>query len=338
MHTEYILCCDWGTSTFRLRLINLRGTVLDECFTDQGIFKTHLAWEKQEGEKQKAENIDTRFTFYLKYLKSQIASLQVNDAIDLYSLPIVISGMATSTIGMQNVPYAPLPFLLNGSLGYKVYQRELESPVILVTGVRSDNDMMRGEETQLMGLLQLDSLQNILPKDGIYILPGTHSKHITVLDKTAVDIKTCMTGELFQILTENGTLSKSVQHSAASSVQDPLNKEAFIKGVQASKNNNVLNNLFKVRVNDVLYNKSHMENFYFLSGLLIGTELNYLVPTSYTIVICGSDHLLPYYKIALAELELSLKCIFIDPALIDHATMMGQLAIFNNYAQNSYQK
>ena len=333
MHTDYILCCDWGTSSFRLRLINLKGILLAECFTDQGIFKTYQDWEKQS-----ANSIDGKFNFYLKYIKSQIASLHCNDAINLYSLPIVISGMATSTIGMQNVPYAQLPFLLNGSVGYEVIKQKHEPLIILATGVCSDNDMMRGEETQLMGLFHLEALQNILPKEGVFILPGTHSKHITVENKAAISIKTYMTGELFQILTENGTLSKSVQPSSSSSIHEALHTEALIKGVQESKNNNVLNSLFKVRVNDVLFNKSHLENFYFLSGVLIGTELNYLITASPTIVICGSDHLLPYYKIALAELGLSSKCIFIDPALLDHATMRGQLAIFNNYTQNSYLK
>ena len=333
MHTDYILCCDWGTSSFRLRLINLKGTLLAECFTNQGIFKTYQDWEKQS-----ADSIEGKFNFYLKYIKSQIASLHCNDAIDLYSLPIVISGMAASTIGMQNVPYAQLPFLLNGSVGYEVINQQHEPLVILVTGVRSDNDMMRGEETQLMGLFYLEALQSILPKEGIFILPGTHSKHITVENKAAIAIKTCMTGELFQILTENGTLSKSVQHNATASIHDSINMEAFIKGVQESKSNQILNSLFKVRVNDVLYNKSHLENFYFLSGVLIGTELYYLGPTSRKIIICSSDHLLPYYKIALVELGLSSKCIFIDPALLDHVTIMGQLAIFNHYAQNSYPK
>ncbi len=63
--------------------------------------------------------------------------------------------MASSSIGMKELPYARLPFALDGGHVQLMYFREervFPHEIMLISGVKSDHDVMRGEETQLIGL------------------------------------------------------------------------------------------------------------------------------------------------------------------------------------------
>jgi 2-dehydro-3-deoxygalactonokinase len=331
MKVENILCCDWGTSSFRLRLLNLKGEVVAETKSDQGVLATHVLWEKL-----KEVNAIKKFEFYLAYIRNRMASLQCNDAIDVLSLPIVISGMASSSIGMKNLPYTQLPFNLNGSVGYEVIEDENKIPILLVTGVASDEDIMRGEETQIMGLFHLPTIQAILPSKGLYILPGTHSKHIEIENGLMVNFKTFITGELFQLLQAEGTISKSIIASKDDTINDLKYAMACDKGVMQSKTGLLQNELFKIRANDILNNLTKEENYYYLSGLLIGNELAYLATgekLKNKIVIGASEQLASYYKQALITLGLEADSIIIESAQFEKATAMGQLAVYKHYAQ-----
>jgi hypothetical protein len=56
---------------------------------------------------------------------------------------------------------------------------------------------MRGEETQILGAL---SLAPDLEKNSMVILPGTHSKWVSMHESRIMDFATYMTGELFCLL------------------------------------------------------------------------------------------------------------------------------------------
>jgi 2-dehydro-3-deoxygalactonokinase len=182
----------------------------------------------------------------------------------------------------------------------------------------------------------LPDLQNSLPTEAIYILPGTHSKHIEVANGLIVNFKTFISGELFQLLQAAGTISKSIIASKGDTINDSKYALAFDKGVIQSKNGLLLNELFKIRVNDILNQLTKEENYYYLSGLLIGNELAYLATDEKLknkIVIGASDRLASYYKQALITLGLEADSIIIESAQFEKATAMGQLAVYKNYAQ-----
>ena len=103
-----------------------------------------------------------------------------------------------------------------------------------------------------------------------------------------------------------------------------------------SKNGLLQNELFKIRANDILNKLTKEENYYYLSGLLIGNELAYLATgekLKNKIVIGASDQLATYYKQALIALGLEADSIIIESAQFEKATAMGQLAVYKNYAQ-----
>ncbi len=336
MQADYILCCDWGTTSFRLRLTNLKADVIVETHSEKGILFFHNQWLSQND-----DNLERRFDYYLQYIQSQIREIHhgLEIDIDIATLPLVISGMAISSIGMINMPYENLPFSVAGTTGFECRIQKNGAPIILVTGVCSSDDIMRGEETQIIGLYHTPELNNILPDSGIFVLPGTHSKHVSINDKAIVSIKTFITGELFHILRSNGTLSKSIAFLQEDRNANPDNQLAFINGIRESKKGSLLNNLFQVRVNDILKKLNKEQNFYYLSGLLIGSEFDYLkkeaiLSASNKLVVCCSQNFISYYTTVLKELGLMDDAIFLPPALFDKATVVGQLTVYKKYIQS----
>jgi len=333
MQADYILCCDWGTTGFRLRLTNLKAEVIAETHAENGILSHYNSWQSRND-----ENPEHRFDYYLQYIQSQMGEIRHPLDIDIAKLPLVISGMAISSIGMMNLPYESLPFSLTATSGFECRLQQNGAPILLVTGVCSADDLMRGEETQMIGLYHTAELNNVLPHNGIFVLPGTHSKHISVNDKNIISIKTFITGELFHILRGNGTLAKSIAFQNEERNANPDNQSAFIKGIHDSKDGSLLNNLFQVRVNDILNKLNKEQNFYYLSGLLIGSEFDYLkkepiLSATNKLVVCCSSNLISYYTIVLKELGLMDNAIFIAPTLFDKATVRGQLTVYKKYIQ-----
>jgi len=312
----------------------LKADVIAETHSEKGILFFHNQWLSQND-----DNLDRRFDYYLQYIQSQIREIHHGLEIDIATLPLVISGMAISSIGMINMPYENLPFSVAGTTGFECRIQKNGAPIILVTGVCSSDDIMRGEETQIIGLYHTPELNKILPDSGIFVLPGTHSKHVSINDKAIVSIKTFITGELFHILRSNGTLSKSIAFLQEDRNANPDNQLAFINGIRESKNGSLLNNLFQVRVNDILKKLNKEQNFYYLSGLLIGSEFDYLkkepiLSASNKLVVCCSQNFISYYTTVLKELGLMERAIFIPPALFDKATVVGQLTVYKKYIQS----
>src|SRR5580765_7410583 len=97
--------CDWGTSMFRLRLVDaLNAGILSEIKTGYGIATAFESW-KQNGADQ-----NKRMPFYQTYLFDQVNKIATEFKGSVGNAPIVLSGMASSSIGMMELPYKKLPF------------------------------------------------------------------------------------------------------------------------------------------------------------------------------------------------------------------------------------
>ena len=326
---DYILCCDWGTSTFRLRLVKTaEQQIISEVISQEGTASTFNDWKKQ------TENISVnREAFFRQQLKKQINLLrdQVNFSLDY--LPVVISGMASSSIGMKELSYATLPFAVDGSqagINYSEPQPDFPHEVILISGVKSQQDVMRGEETQLIGLIKILNLSGHNFTQAIFIFPGTHSKHIQVHDQKVIDFQTFMTGEVFDLMAKKSILKDSTFSDGS---PDLINSEleGFKLGLRESGVSNILHGLFTVRTNHLFNILNKGQNFYYLSGLLIGTELRTLSPVKdKQLILCSGSNLFPLYKLALEELDLLSYTLIIPPESIDKSTVFGQIKIFQN--------
>ena len=304
---DQFISCDWGTSSFRLRLIDAATQkVLAKTFSTQGIAATYALWKDEQ-------NME-RFFFYRNYLSPQITSLEESAGRSLRGITLIISGMASSAIGMKELAYKQIPFTIQPQ-NLAVY---IEQPtglfphkIIIVSGACSANDVMRGEETILAGCDINSDLQKQL-----FIFPGTHSKHIVVEDGSITSVKTYMTGELFSLLSSNSILSGSVEkHDAI------LSSNVFLKGVEDVSACSLLNAVFHVRTNELFNSLDKKSNYAYLSGLLIGEELKSL-QKDLPVTIVSSGDLATLYEAALLHKQCAFSIADADKALIKAQTII----------------
>ena len=312
------LSCDWGTSAFRLRLVERETLkILAEESSKEGNAATAELWQ------QAGQAPEQRVGFYRAIIQSHLRKLEATVKTSLDEVPVVISGMASSTIGMLEVPYKPLPFAADGA-DLKIESiaptPDFKHVTLLISGVKSADDVMRGEETQLVGCRFANAAEAQL-----FLHPGTHAKHVVVQHGQAISLKTYMTGEFFSLLAAKSILAASVEEGGQ--LAEGNNRAWFEKGVQASRQANLLHNAFLVRTNDLFKKSSKRENYFYLSGLLIGSECQeLLVQLPARIILAGEDALVALYQAALQALGIAEKCPVQTKTAVE-VTLNGQWAV-----------
>lgn len=312
---KHFISCDWGTTSFRLRLINTATKqILAETKSAQGIAANYALWKEQPS--------TDRILFYSDVILQQIKLLEEQVGYSLDNLPVIISGMASSSIGMLELPYKSIPFNVNNAeleTGIIPATEKCRHKMIIISGVCSSNDVMRGEETILAGC----TVENTNDKQ-LFIFPGTHSKHVVIQNDIVKNIQTYMTGEVFDLLSSKSILAASVEADKIMS-----NNESFIKGIHEAATTSLLNSIFHVRTNQLLGAVDKKENYHYLSGLMIGEELKDMRNKNYvSVTIVSTGTLLKLYTEALSVLGLKGRCRMQDA---DEALIKGQALILNHY-------
>lgn len=182
-------------------------------------------------------------------------------------LPVVMAGMVGSNAGWLNVPYLTCPVAL-GEIASRLTR--VDNRAWIVPGlsvVRRDNcNVMRGEETQLLGAAQLCPASH-------YVMPGTHSKWVMEESRKIVDFRTVMTGELHHVLLNHSLIGSGLPE------QRP-DVKAFSQGLETGVNDrSILSRLFELRAAHVLGVRPRESVSDFLSGLLIGHEAALMAET-----------------------------------------------------------
>lgn len=308
MMTQFI-SCDWGTSRFRLRLIDgepLR--IVAEYTTDEGIQSLTALQAAGDGRRELLGSV----------LQRGLSALGVSGHINL---PVVMSGMASSTLGWQSVPYAHLPAAVDGRTLRFVDFRHGGRKIRLISGLQSDRDVMRGEEVELVGIMA-DPARRSMAENSVIILPGSHSKHVQLNAGQIVGFTTYLTGELYGLLATNSTLATSdTQHF------DPA---SFSAGLQASKVHGLSAALFQTRARTVLGQLAAKHSRSFLSGVLIGAEINALAETSPGhIVLAAGETLSLQYMLALRERLPNTPVEQLSPAELALAMVRGHAKILH---------
>lgn len=277
---KYFISCDWGTTNFRLRIIN-RST-LDVTYSlvlPSGVKSIFEAFSQIQGTSQ--------FDYFQNYLREIISQLPSGFG----SMDIVLGGMASSSIGMKELPYAKGPFRISGET---LYWEELpfdeQRTMLLVSGVQYDDDVMRGEELIAIGLEEY----LINQEEALLILPGTHSKHLYYRQGCFEALRTYMTGELFSLLIEHSILKNSVQ---SDSWKESYH-HAFLAGLRKGQAG-LTRHLFKIRVDQLLKRSDPTENYFTLSGMLIGDELKDLFHQPAHLILAAPDSIRNHYAMAM---------------------------------------
>jgi 2-dehydro-3-deoxygalactonokinase len=241
----FLVAVDWGTSSFRLWLMSADGTVLAEHRSHEGMNEVATVASRP-------------------FLKAIFASCPRQSG-----LPVVICGMAGSRQGWVEAGYldTPADVAAIGENATRIPGTSREIIIIPGLSVRSLNepDVMRGEETQLLGAC----LE--MPAGGRYCMPGTHSKWVTMKGSVVTGFESFMTGELFSVVTGKTILAHSTGGEGPVDARDP----AFASGVRDGWTRPELttHHLFSIRAGQLLHDTGADENRARLSGLLIGAEL-----------------------------------------------------------------
>lgn len=208
---------------------------------------------------------------------------------------VVACGMVGARQGWQEVPYAqvPCPPLVTSAMG----QVEAGDPRLAVTIVHglsqmSPPDVMRGEETQIAGLLALEP-----GFDGLACLPGTHSKWASVAAGRVEHFRTFMTGEMFALLATQSVLRHSV------GAQGEERDEAFAEAVaEIGDDPAALSTLlFAIRASGLVGTSDPVASRARLSGLLIGFEMEAMRREwrDRPVVLIGAGPLCEAYRMAI---------------------------------------
>jgi 2-dehydro-3-deoxygalactonokinase len=292
------------------------GKILATLKSHQGVKQTFFEWEKNAKEDQT--------TFYQKLLQNAIDQMSQKLNQNLDSLKIVLSGMASSSMGMKKLPYASLPMPLDGSqliVDILPANAICRHEMYLISGLSKAGDAMRGEEIQAIGWHQVSAF---MPKKCLLIIPGTHAKHLVIEDEYIIDFKTYMTGELYEIISANSVLKNSIQ---ATQAWDYPNKDAFATGVKEAQTANISNQLFSIRARNLEGSLNKIEAAYYLSGLLIGYELKECTNMAYPIVLCCSYKFDQMYQYALSLLRLKEKTIILSQESVEDLAVWGQMTV-----------
>ncbi len=258
------IAADWGTT--HLRLWAMRGhEVLERRATDQGMGKLSPA---------------------------DFGAVMETAVEGWGAAPVVTCGMVGSRQGWFEAPYAPVPCAAAPRL-VRVPDHEAR-PVYIACGVRQDSppDVMRGEETQIAGLLLREPDFN-----GTVCLPGTHTKWVGLRDGKIMRFQSCMTGEIFDLLSRQSVL----RHSLGGAGDDLAAFEAACS--QAYVNPALAYGaLFGLRAGVLLGDLDANAATARLSGLLIGWELaaTHEIWSGGSVALIGSPVLGPLYTRALA--------------------------------------
>ena len=267
------IAVDWGTSSFRAALIAPDGEILDELADSRGV----LSFKQGE---------------FAPYLIAACARF-VKAGGHIY----LLSGMVGSKNGLAEVPYCPCP--ADAAHIARKVAWVVKDRVAIVPGVRSQyNDVMRGEETQVLGAASVLDMQ-----DGLLVLPGTHSKWVSLEGGAIVGFNTFMTGEFYALLSQHSILAKSLPEPSDKDIL--LDTTAYLHGIEhATLSESLLNTAFTVRVKSLFGQLHPVQAASYLSGLVIGEELisMQLEPGS-EVVVVGSQALCERYGLALKHLQ-----------------------------------
>ena len=248
--------------------------------------------------------------------------------------------MASSTIGWRELPYARAPFPLDGrGLGCAQLdwaKPDCVGPTFLISGLATEFDMMRGEETEIIGLLADPDLEG-LRRRSLLILPGTHSKHVRIENGAVVDFRTFMTGELFEVMGRHSILRATLDLAGSRSPLPlaPPHREAFLEGVRWAESRGLAGGLFRARTRAVLGRCPAEENTWFFSGLLIGSELQNLLPAcaDCPIILGGAHPFSELYSLALEKiLAGKAEWLVLPPETVARATIAAHALILRNQA------
>ena len=235
---------DWGTSNLRVWGLGADGQVVAEASSDKGMGRLDRAG-------------------FEPALLELIGDWLPHDR----QTCVIACGMVGARQGWIEVPYreAPCKPVVFDTVG-RPKTRDPRLAITVLAGVNQIEpapDVMRGEETQIAGILSEDP-----GFEGVLCLPGTHTKWVRVTAGEIVHFKTFMTGELFNLLAVHSVLRHSLDDAG-------WDKAAFANAIRSmiAEPGGFAGQLFSIRAETLVCGLDPATANARLSGTLVGAEL-----------------------------------------------------------------
>lgn len=265
-----LIALDWGTSSLRAYRLGADAQVLEMRSLPWGVMKLPRV--------ARPENSGGYATAGFELAFEEACGDWLRAA---PQAAVIAAGMVGSRQGWCEAPYLSVPIAVDriGTTLSTVRTRGGQT-VHIVPGLIENSalpNVMRGEETQVIGALSMLDFSNT-PSEILIGLPGSHSKWVQV--RRQHDAKnhiehfhTFMTGEVYAALCEHTILGRSMEAGDV----DGDHGAAFDRGVLVAQTPagraGVLSTIFSARtlgLTGVLDGAAQRE---YLSGLLIGHEI-----------------------------------------------------------------
>ena len=293
-----LIALDWGTTNVRAALLDGSGHIIDQRHGESGV----------------GHHSTTEF------------EKQFDDLVHGWAdVPAIAAGMIGSRQGWREAAYLPCPAscsdLADGLFRFDHNNRA----ITIVPGLKLETngrfDVMRGEESQLAGFLS-----DHPEFDGTIVMPGTHSKWVTIEKGTIVTFQTYMTGELFEALSSHTILRHSVGASNTSTDDFEKTAQEVARSSQSFEGS-----LFAIRAAQLLQGGDPNMLRNQLSARLISAEYKSAIADGFAVddpmTLIGDAKLTKLYASVFAAHQKATSCFdgtpFVWTALFDLATKAG---------------
>ena len=240
---------------------------------------------------------------------------------------ILASGMITSEYGLCNLPHAVAPIDLQG-LHDAMLETEIPEicaiPFVFMRGVKcvgdfAATDMMRGEETELMGLID--------PAYGacVYVLPGSHSKVIKTDANGRIEtFSTLLSGEMFYALSQHTILGDAVDMRV-----EGYDEEYLLAGYRYALENGINKAVFKTRVQKNMFGATPLQSTSYFKGVILCDEIREILRYDAPTVVLGGKKQMREATAAILRAVSEKRIFCLDESAVAGSVVKGQLRIYN---------
>jgi len=261
-------------------------------------------------------------------IKGAITELLTSNGLqerDVYR--ILASGMITSEFGLYTVAHSVAPIGIDGvrKCSREIMLPEISSiPFFFISGIKTvgssplDTNMMRGEETELFGIME--------EGEAIYILPGSHNKIINVdTGGKVTEFMSTITGELIAALMKDTILSVSVDISSGAP-----SEEGIIDGYLYAVAHGINEALLKPRALKVAAAVNNAYIYGFLMGAVLSDEIRPILKMKERRVIIGGRREIRNPLSVLLRRFSDKEIVSLDEATVDASAVRGAIKIFES--------
>ncbi len=231
-------------------------------------------------------------------------------------IAVIAAGMITSSLGLVDVPHVPAPAgvdELASNIQSHSFPEITDLPILLVPGVRSGpkpcdldsvaaSDLMRGEETLCIGLIENGMIQ----PPGAVLNLGSHWKAIRIdsAGRVAASV-TSLAGELIHAAQTQTILASAVPNSRPESID----QKWLDAGMREQRQAGLARALFCVRLLEQSQCGTPEQRLSFLIGAFVSSEIdslfkNEVLRDDSTVAITGGGALNEAWRLAFERVSI----------------------------------